>query len=169
MFKGQPRKSKGMYYNWSHPDVLSLSIPTVSSVKTQFMVNYKCGDMFRLKESSWGQLLKRVWGTSSESAHFWYPKNVHFQLMYLKHGSIIVHFHLYLKNGSIIVHFHLKYLKHGSIIVYFHFMYYKHGSIIVHFHLMYFKYGSITVCFHLMYFKHGSIIVYFHLMYLKHG
>jgi hypothetical protein len=30
--------------------------------------------MFWLKESSSGQLLKHVWGTSSESAHFWDPK-----------------------------------------------------------------------------------------------
>jgi len=30
--------------------------------------------MFRLKESSSGQLLNHVCGTSSESAHFWDPR-----------------------------------------------------------------------------------------------
>jgi len=32
--------------------------------------------MFRLKKSSSGQLLNHVWGTSSESAHFWGSQNV---------------------------------------------------------------------------------------------
>jgi len=32
------------------------------------------GDMFRLKESSSGKLSNHVWGTSSESTHFWDPK-----------------------------------------------------------------------------------------------
>jgi len=49
------------------------SIPKVSSAKTQ-LIYCQSVDMFRLKESSSGQLLNHVWGTSSESAHFWDPK-----------------------------------------------------------------------------------------------
>jgi len=48
---------------------LYVRIPRVSSVKTQ-LIYCQSGDMFRLKESSSGQLLSHVWGTSSESALF---------------------------------------------------------------------------------------------------
>ena len=52
---------------------LHLSIQRVSSVKTQ-LIYCQSGDMFRLIKSSSCQLLNRVQGTSSESAHFWDPK-----------------------------------------------------------------------------------------------
>ena len=51
---------------------MSIDYSGVHSVKktTNFIVNYKCGDMFRLIESSSGELLNHDLGTSSESAHF---------------------------------------------------------------------------------------------------
>jgi len=67
--------------------------------------------MFRLKESSSGQLLNRVWGTSSESAHFWDPKIfTTVRERGYKWGWY------YYNNNYISVHFHLMYLEHGSII-----------------------------------------------------
>jgi len=59
------------YSNRSLPavDQLSPSIPRGSSVKTQLIYCQLKWDMFPLKESSSGQLLNHVWGTSSESAH----------------------------------------------------------------------------------------------------
>jgi len=54
--------------------VFSLSIRRVSSVKTQ-LIYCQSGDMFRLNESSSGQLLNHVCGTSRDGcAHFWDPK-----------------------------------------------------------------------------------------------
>ena len=53
----------------------ALNILRVGSVKTtNFIVNHKYSDTFRLIQSSAGQFLKHILGTSSESAHFWDPK-----------------------------------------------------------------------------------------------
>jgi hypothetical protein len=83
-------------FNWSHPDVFSLSIPTVISVKTQLIycqlkwrhvstqgvvirpiiepclryIKWKCTIIEHVWSTSIesAQLLNHVWGTSSESA-----------------------------------------------------------------------------------------------------
>ena len=63
--------------NWTHPDVFSLkhSKSRFSQNTNNFIFNYKCGDMFRLIQSSSGQFLFHILGTSSKSAHFfWDPK-----------------------------------------------------------------------------------------------
>jgi len=64
-----------MYSNWSHPNVFDLiTQDQVQSKHNWLIVNYKCGDIFRLTESPSGQSLSHIYGTSSESAHFWDPK-----------------------------------------------------------------------------------------------
>ena len=46
----------------------------LSQITTNFFVNHKCGDMFRLIESSSGWFVNHIWGAMSKSAHFWDPK-----------------------------------------------------------------------------------------------
>ena len=62
-------------FNWSHPDVFSLNIPRVSSVKTQLIY---CQLKWR-HVSTHGVIIRPIIetclrGTSSKSAHFWGPK-----------------------------------------------------------------------------------------------
>jgi hypothetical protein len=58
----------------------NLKYSRVWSVNTQLTLlsDYKCGDMFRLTESSSGQSLNHIsLGTLSKSAHFWDSPNVY--------------------------------------------------------------------------------------------
>jgi hypothetical protein len=58
--------------------VLYLITPgKVQSKHNQFSANYNGGDMFRLTESSSGQSLNHVYGTSSEMHIFGIPKSLH--------------------------------------------------------------------------------------------